>query len=92
LIYFIFRDDTYVVFSIFTCLMIIGGFAARVRILLERGPSRHHILEDQEIPEKYQEIIFCQKIEETRRRRREGPQGSLTTRGRGPAPSRVALW
>jgi hypothetical protein len=38
--------------------MITGGFAARVRILLEKGPSRHHILEDQEILEKYQEIIF----------------------------------
>jgi hypothetical protein len=33
--------------------MIIGGFATGVRILLEKGPPRHHILEDQEIPEKY---------------------------------------
>jgi hypothetical protein len=33
--------------------MIIGGFATGVRILLEKGPSRHHILEDHEIPEKY---------------------------------------
>jgi hypothetical protein len=64
LIYFTFRDDIYVVSSIFTCLMIIGGFAARVRILLEKGPSIHHISEDQEIPEKYQKIIFCQKTEE----------------------------
>jgi hypothetical protein len=39
LIYFTFRDDTYVVSSVFTCLMIIGGFAAEVRILLEKGPS-----------------------------------------------------
>jgi hypothetical protein len=53
LIYFTFRDDIYVVSSVFTCLMIIGGFAAGVRILLEKGPSRHHVLEDQEIPEKY---------------------------------------
>jgi hypothetical protein len=53
--------------------MIIGGFAAGVRILLEKGPSRHHISEDQEIPEKYQKIIFCQKNEEARRRRREEP-------------------
>jgi hypothetical protein len=30
-------------------------------------------LEDQEIPEKYQKIIFCQKTEEARRRRREEP-------------------
>jgi hypothetical protein len=46
--YFIFRDDTYVVSSIFTCLMIIVGFAAGVRILLEKGPSRYHISEDQQ--------------------------------------------
>jgi hypothetical protein len=28
--------------------MIIGELAARVRILLEKGPSRHHIFEDQQ--------------------------------------------
>jgi hypothetical protein len=49
--------------------MIIGGFAAGVKILLEKGPSRHHVSEDQEIPEKYHEIIFCQKTEEAGRRR-----------------------
>jgi hypothetical protein len=91
LIYFTFRDDIYVVFSIFTCLMIIGGFAAEVRILLEKGPSRHHVLEDQEILKKYQKIIFCQKTEEARRRRREEPQGRLTHRGRGPTPGRAGL-
>jgi hypothetical protein len=53
--------------------MIFGRFAAGVRILPEKGPSRHHILEDQEIPEKYQKIIFCQKTEEAKRRRREEP-------------------
>jgi hypothetical protein len=89
---FQFRDDTYVVSTIFICLMIIGGFAAGVRILLEKGPSRHHISEDQEIPKKYQEIIFFQKTEEARRRKREGPQGGLTTRGRGPALGRATLW
>jgi hypothetical protein len=52
LIYFIVRDDTYVVSSIFTCLMTIGGFAARVRILLEKGPSRHHISKIKKFPEK----------------------------------------
>jgi hypothetical protein len=92
LIYFTFRDDTYGVFSIFTCLIIIGGFAVGVRILLEKGPSRRHILKDQEIPEKYQEIIFYQKTEEAGRRRREEQQGRLTTRGRGPTPGRVGLW
>jgi hypothetical protein len=34
LMYFIFRDDTYVVSYVFTCLMIIGGFTAGARILL----------------------------------------------------------
>jgi hypothetical protein len=84
MIYFIFRDDTYIVSSVFTCLMIMGGFAARVRILLEKGPSRHHISEDQEILEKYQKIIFRQKTEGARRRRREEPQGGHITRGAGP--------
>jgi hypothetical protein len=47
LIYFIFRYDTYVISFVFTYLMIIGGFATGVRILLERtikGPY----FEDQE--------------------------------------------
>jgi hypothetical protein len=35
--------------------MIFEGFAAGVRILLEKGPSRHHVLEDQEILEKLPE-------------------------------------
>jgi hypothetical protein len=92
LIYFTFRDDTYVVSSVFTCSMIIGGFAARVRILLEKGPSRHPISEDQKIPEKYHEIIFFQKTEEAERRKREEPHGGLTTRGCGPTPSHAGLW
>jgi hypothetical protein len=47
MIYFIFRGDTYVVSSVFACLMINGELAAGVRILLEKGPSRHHISKDQ---------------------------------------------
>jgi hypothetical protein len=86
LIYFIFRDDTYVVSSVSTCLMIIRGFAAGVRILLEKGPSRDHILKIRKILEKGQEIIFYQKTLEARRRSREEPEGSLTHRGRGLAP------
>jgi hypothetical protein len=92
LIYFTFRDDTYVVSSVFTCSMIIGGFATGVRILLEKGPPRHHVSEYQEIPEKYHKIIFCRKTKEARRRKREEPQGGLTTRGHGPTPGRTALW
>jgi hypothetical protein len=91
LIYFIFRDDTYVISSLFTCLMIIGGFAAGVRILLEKGPSRHHILKIRKIPGKYQKIIFSQKTQEARRRRREEPGGRLTHRGRGLTPGRAGL-
>jgi hypothetical protein len=33
--------------------MIIGGFAVGVRILLEKGLSRHHILKIRKILEKY---------------------------------------
>jgi hypothetical protein len=70
-------------------LMIIGGFAARVRILLEKGPSRDHILKIRKIPEKCQKIIFYQKTPEVRRSSREEPEGSLTHRGRGLAPGRA---
>jgi hypothetical protein len=67
-------------------LMIIGGVAAGVRILLEKGPSRHHILKIKKIPEKYQEIIFSQKTQEARRRSREEPGGALTPGWRGLTP------
>jgi hypothetical protein len=75
LIYFIFRVDTYVIFFVSTCLRIIGGVAAGVRILLEKGPSWDHILKIRKIPEKYQEIIFSQKTHEARRRSRGEPRG-----------------
>jgi hypothetical protein len=58
LIYFIFRGDTYVVSVVFACLMIIGELAAGVRILLEKGPSRHHISEDQQFQENTQKFIY----------------------------------
>jgi hypothetical protein len=61
--------------------MIIRGFAAGVRILLEKWLSRHHILEDREIPKKYQKIIFYQMTEEARRRSQEEPRGRHTHRG-----------
>jgi hypothetical protein len=56
--------------------MINGGFAAGDRILLEKGPSRDHILKIRKIPEKYEEIIFSQKTREARRRSREEPGGA----------------
>jgi hypothetical protein len=75
LIYFIFRVDTYVISFVSTCLMIIGGVAVGVRILLEKGPSRDHISKIRKIPEKYPEIIFSQKTQEARRRSREETGG-----------------
>jgi hypothetical protein len=89
LIYFIFRVDTYVVSSAFTCLMIIGGLAAGVRILLEKGPSRHHISEDQQFQENTQKFIFYQKTKVAIRREREEQQGAHTTSWRGLAPGRA---
>jgi hypothetical protein len=92
LIYFTFRDDTYVVSSVFTCLMIIGGFAAGVRILLEKRTVKTPCFRRSGNSKKYQKIIFCQKTEEARRRRREKRQGGLTHRGRGPTPGHAGLW
>jgi hypothetical protein len=79
LIYFIFRDDTYVISSIFACLMIIGEFTAGVRILLEKGLSRHHISEDQQFHENTQKFIFRRKMEVARRRGRGEPPRAHTT-------------
>ena len=72
--------------------MIIGEFTTGVRILMEKGPSRYNILEDQEFPENIQKFLFCQKTEEARRRAGVGPQGALTTPRRGPALGRAWAW
>jgi hypothetical protein len=69
--------------------MIIGGFAAGVRILLEKERQDTIFWKIRKIPEKYQKIIFYQKTPEARRRRGEEPGGSLTHRGRGLAPGHV---
>jgi hypothetical protein len=91
LIYFIFRDDTYVVSSVFTCLIIIGGLAAGVRILVEKGPSRHHISEDQQFQENTQKFIYYKKTKVAKRGERKEQQGAHTTRWCGPAPGRATL-
>jgi hypothetical protein len=57
----------------------------RVRILLEKGPSRDHILKIRKIPEKYPEIIFSQKTQQARRRSREEP-GGPTRQGGAASP------
>jgi hypothetical protein len=90
LIYFIFRVDTYVISLVSTCVMIIGGFAAGVRILLEKGPSRDHILKIRKILEKYQKIIFFQKTQEARRRSRQEPGGPHTPGWHGQPPGRAS--
>jgi hypothetical protein len=93
LIYFIFKYDTYVISFVFTCLMIIGGVAAGVMILLEKGPSGDHILKIRKILEKYPEIIFSQKTHEARRRSREEPRGPHVRPSwptSGLAPSRTS--
>jgi hypothetical protein len=48
--------------------MIIGEFTAGVRILLEKGPSRYNIFEDQQLQENTQKFIFHRKMEVARRR------------------------
>jgi hypothetical protein len=62
LIYFTFRNDTYDVSSVFTCLMIIGGFAAGVRILLEKGPSRHHIRKIKKFQKNTRKLYFTRRL------------------------------
>jgi hypothetical protein len=71
--------------------MIVGGFAARVRILLEKDRQDTIFWKIRKIPEKYQKIIFSQKTQEARRRRQEEPGGRLTHRGRGLTPGRAGL-
>jgi hypothetical protein len=41
--------------------MIIGELATGVRILLEKGSSRHHISEDQQFQRNTQKFIYYQK-------------------------------
>jgi hypothetical protein len=72
-------------------LIIVGGFAARFRILLEKDRQDTIFRKIRKIPEKYQKCIFYQKTPEARRRSREEPVGGLTHRGRGLAPGRAAL-
>jgi hypothetical protein len=69
--------------------MIIGGFVAGIRILLEKDRQNTIFWNIRKILEKYQKIIFYQKTLEARKGRREEPGGSLTHRGRGLAPGRA---
>jgi hypothetical protein len=51
--------------------MIIGELAAGVKILLEKGPSRHHISEDQQCQGNIQKFIYYYKTKVARRRGRK---------------------
>jgi hypothetical protein len=79
------RINTYVVSSIFACLMSIGELTAGVRILLEKGLSRYNISEDQKLSENTHKFLFSQKTEVARRRGQGEPPGAHTTPGAGQA-------
>ena len=72
--------------------MIIGELIAGVRILLEKGPSRYHISEDQRCLENIGKFLFLQKTEGARRGARGGPHGAHTMWWHGPTPGRAAMW
>jgi hypothetical protein len=75
LIYFIFRDDTYVVSSVFTCLRIIGEFAAGVRILLEKRTVKIPYFWRSAISEKYPEIHIISEDENSQKEEARGAVG-----------------
>jgi hypothetical protein len=52
--------------------MIIAELTVGARILLEKGPSRHHISENQQFPAKIHKILFFQMMEKARREGRDG--------------------
>jgi hypothetical protein len=64
--------------------MIIGELAAGVRILLEKGPSRHHISGDQQFQRNTQKFTYYEKTKVARRRGREEQQGGTPPGGAGP--------
>jgi hypothetical protein len=71
--------------------MIIGEHAVGVRILLEKGRSRHHISEDQQFQGNTKKFIYYQKTKVARRREQKEQQGAHTTKWRGPTPGRATL-
>ena len=63
--------------------MIIGELTAGARILLEKGPSRHHNSEDQQFVKDILEFLFCQIPEAAKRRGKGGPPWAHTMPWRG---------
>jgi hypothetical protein len=86
LIYFIFRYDTYVISFTFTCLMIVEGVAARVRILLKKGPSRGHILKIRKIPEKIPRNYIFPEDSRSQKEESRGAGGLHMPGWCGPTP------
>src|SRR5215216_1034235 len=78
LIYFILRDDTYVISSLFAWLMTFGAWTTAVRILMEKVLFGGKIREDQKIRENTWKILFL--------RRRRKPEGEAEMVHRGPTP------
>jgi hypothetical protein len=68
--------------------MIFEGLAAGVRILLEKGPSRHHVSADQEIPEKYQKnnrkLYFAKRLKKPKGGNERSNKVGSPTGGAGP--------
>jgi hypothetical protein len=84
LIYFIFRVDTYVISSVFTYLMIVGGFSAGVRILLEKDRQDTIFWKIRKIPENTRKLYF------TRRLRK--PEGGVERSQRAASHIGGAAW
>ena len=58
--------------------MILGGWTAGIRTLMEKKAFRCNFVKIRKIPEKYGNILFYQKTKEARRRSEGGPQGAHT--------------
>ena len=72
--------------------MIIGELTTGTRIQLEKGPSRHHISEDQQFVENILEFLFCQIPEAAKTGGKGGPPWAHTMPWRGHPLGRAAMW
>ena len=72
--------------------MIIGELTVGARILLEKGPSRHYIYEDQQCPKNIPKLLFCQMAEAAKRGGKGGPPWAHTMSWRGHPLGRAATW
>jgi hypothetical protein len=57
--------------------MIIGGFAAGVKILLEKGPSRDHILKIRKFQKNTRKLYFTRRLTK--------PEGGVERSQEGPS-------